>query len=64
MSKTKIDYFEALEQWEKSIYCNECGEDDFKKFSYSRTVANGDCFYCKNCKTETVHGFRPNEDTY
>lgn len=64
MEKKIEPYFEALEKWEKSIYCNECGEDDLKRFSYSRTVANGDCYKCENCKNECLIAHKPNEDTY
>jgi len=37
----------------KMYYCNSCGYEDFDiDVSYSRTVANGDLFYCPLCKEE------------
>lgn len=62
--KTEVDFFEAMEKWEKSFYCNECGCDEIKDFSYDRTVSNGEVWICRNCKTETVVDNKPNEDTY
>ena len=57
-------YFQDLEKWENSFYCNECGSDKVTDFSYSRTVSNGEVHACKNCKTETVVSEKPNEDKY
>ena len=58
------EYFDDLEKWEESFYCNECGYDKITDFAYDRTVANGEVWYCKHCKTETVAGNKPNEDRY
>ena len=58
------NYFDDLEKWENSFYCNECGCDEVKDFAYDRTVANGEVWHCKRCKTETVQGNKPNEDNY
>jgi len=58
-------YLDDLDKWEKSFYCNECGNDNHTvDFSYSRTVANGDVYICRNCRTESVFGHKPNEDNY
>jgi hypothetical protein len=57
-------YFDDLEKWENSFYCNECGCDEITDFAYDRTVANGEVWHCKHCKTETVAGNKPNEDRY
>lgn len=57
-------YFEDLEKWENSFYCNECGCDERSDFYYTRSVANGDVYVCRKCKTETVFGNKPNEDNY
>lgn len=57
-------YFDDLEKWENGFYCNECGCDKITYFAYDRTVANGEVWYCKHCKTETVVGNKPNEDRY
>jgi hypothetical protein len=57
-------YFDDLEKWESRFYCNECGCDDIKDFAYDRTVANGEVWHCKHCKTEAILGNKPNEDNY
>lgn len=57
-------YFEDLDKWENSFYCNECGCDKITDFAYDRTVANGQVWHCKRCKTETVVGDKPDEDNY
>ena len=57
-------YFEDFDKWEHSFYCNECGCDKITDFAYDRTVANGEVWHCKHCKTETVTGNKPNEDRY
>lgn len=57
-------YFDDLEKWENGFYCNECGCDKMTDFVYDRTVANGEVWHCKNCKTDTIAGNKPNEDRY
>ena len=57
-------FTEDLEKWEKSFYCNECGCDEEKDFSYQRTVANGEVWICKHCKKEILVNERPNENDY
>lgn len=58
-------YFKDLAIWEESLYCNECGNDTrSNKFYYARTVANGVCYYCSDCKLEKLVGDKPNEDNY
>lgn len=57
-------YFEDLEKWENEFYCNECGCDKVTGFYYDRTVANGEVWICKNCKTEDLVSEKPNEDNY
>jgi hypothetical protein len=57
-------YFEDLEKWENSFYCNECGCDKITDFAYDRTVSNGEVWHCKHCKTETIVDNKPNEDRY
>jgi hypothetical protein len=60
----KIDYFEDLEKCENGFYCNECGCDKNTDFIYDRSVANGEVWHCKRCKTETIVDDKPNEDNY
>lgn len=57
-------YLEDLEKWENSFHCNECGCNEMEDFNYQRTVANGEGWVCKQCKTETIQGNKPNEDNY
>jgi hypothetical protein len=57
-------YFDDLAKWENCFYCNECGCDKITDFVYDRTVANGEVWQCRQCKTETVVGDMPNEDRY
>ena len=35
-----------------------------KTFNYIRTVANGEVYWCKICKTENLVSEKPNEDNY
>ena len=58
------DFFDDLEKWENSFYCNECGCDKITDFHYSRTVANGEVWCCRHCKSETVAGDKPKEENY
>jgi len=58
------DYFNDLDKWEESFDCSECSNYEKEHFAYSRTVANGEVWTCKNCKTETVINEQPNEDNY
>lgn len=55
-------YFEDLERYEEELYCPHCGDNS--ALSYSRTVANGEVWYCRNCKEETMSGNKPREDDY
>ncbi len=57
-------YSEDLEKWENSFCCNECGCDKITDFYYDRTVANGEVWHCKHCKTEILVGHEPKEDNY
>jgi hypothetical protein len=57
-------YFDDLEKWMNSFYCNECGCDKITDFAYDRTVSNGQVWHCKHCETEIVVGNKPNEDKY
>jgi DNA-directed RNA polymerase subunit RPC12/RpoP len=57
-------YFDDLEEWENSFSCNECGCDNITDFTYDRTVANGEVWICKYCKTERLVKNKPNEDRY
>lgn len=57
-------YIKDLNDWEHSFYCNECGNDNKKDFTYHRTVANGEVWDCKFCKTERLIQDQPNEDNY
>ena len=58
------EYFEDMDEWEDSFSCSNCGEIDPNEFIYQRTVANGEVWCCKNCKTETLVNDQPNEDDY
>jgi uncharacterized phage protein (TIGR01671 family) len=62
--KTIKNYFDDIEKWENSFYCNECGYDKITDFIHARNVANGEVWYCKNCKTEIRVNDKPNEDNY
>jgi hypothetical protein len=57
-------FFIDLVMWENSFYCNECGCEEKIDFIFTRKVVNGEVWYCKHCKTETVVGNKPNEDNY
>lgn len=57
-------YLIALEAYNSSLHCRECGEDNKSIFHYYRTCASGDLYWCKNCKTETITGAKPNEDSF
>lgn len=57
-------YFEDLQNYEDELYCSRCGNESKKTFTYSRTVANGEVFFCRRCKEENLVGNKPNEDDY
>lgn len=57
-------YFEDLQNYEDELYCSNCGNDSKKTFNYVRTVANGEVYWCKRCKTENLVNEKPNEDNY
>lgn len=57
-------YFDDLEEYENDLYCSECGNDSKATFTYSRTVANGEVWYCKRCQKENLTLNKPNEDDY
>lgn len=57
-------YFEDLQNYEDELYCSNCGNDSKKTFNYIRTVANGEVYWCKKCKTENLVSEKPNEDNY
>ena len=57
------DYFNDIEEWENSFYCN-CGYDTFEYFNYQRTVPNGEVWDCQNCGSELLVRVQPNEDDY
>jgi predicted SprT family Zn-dependent metalloprotease len=57
-------YFEDLQNYEDELYCSNCGNDSKKTFNYIRTVANGEVYWCKRCKTENLVSEKPNEDNY
>ena len=57
-------YFEDLQEYEDNLYCSHCGNSSKKTFTYSRTVANGEVFFCHRCKEENLVGNKPNEDDY
>ena len=57
-------YFEDLQNYEDELYCSNCGNDSKKTFNYARTVANGEVYWCKRCKTENLVNEKPNEDNY
>lgn len=57
-------YLKDLENWENSLYCNECGNCNRNNFSYGRSVANRQVIFCKDCETDFIKGRKPNEDNY
>lgn len=57
-------YFEDLQHYEDELYCLHCSNHSKKKFTYSRTVANGEVFFCHRCKEENLVDNKPNEDDY
>lgn len=57
-------YFEDLQEYDGNLYCSQCNNDSKKTFTYSRTVANGEVFFCHRCKYENLVGNKPNEDDY
>lgn len=58
------DFDKDMEQYEESLYCNECGNDDENTFNYNRTVANGEVWNCKICNKENLTPEKPNADLY
>jgi predicted SprT family Zn-dependent metalloprotease len=46
----------TLDENDKDIYCIECGQDEQDgTYKYHRTVANGEEWYCTNCKVYHLH---------
>ena len=46
----------ALNEHEVDVYCIGCGMDEQDgTYKYHRTVANGDEWYCTNCKDYHLH---------
>ncbi len=65
INKVGLDkYFEDLEDYHDSLYCTHCGNEDRKTFTYSRSVSNGEVFFCGNCNKENCVKNKPNEDNY
>ena len=58
------NYEDDLEEYEENLYCSRCGNDSKESFTYYRTVANGDVYWCEKCKEENLVGNKPNEDNY
>lgn len=48
LKSEKIEEANEPEEESNEPYCIECGRDE--EFVYHRTVANGDEYYCENCK--------------
>lgn len=61
-----MKYFENDEEdYYNSLECNNCSNNNTNNtLIYSRTVSNGEVWYCKLCKTENVTLSKPNEDDY
>ena len=57
-------YFDDIEKWENSFDCNGCGTMEFEDFVFEMSVANGEVWKCKFCKSETIVDHQPNEDNY
>lgn len=57
--KKKLDEQIELteEEYNESLYCIECGEDDVKKLAYEANYAGWEKWNCKNCG----HGFQVKE---
>ena len=46
----------TLDENGKDVYCIGCGMDEQDgTYKYNRTVANGDEWYCTNCKDYHLH---------
>lgn len=46
----------TLDKNDKDVYCIGCGMDEQDgTYKYHRTVANGDEWYCTNCKDYHLH---------
>lgn len=46
----------TLDENDKDVYCIGCGMDEQDgTYKYHRTVANGDEWYCTNCKDYHLH---------
>jgi len=46
----------TLDENDKDVYCIGCGMDEQDgTYKYHRTVANGDEWYCTNCKEYHLH---------
>ena len=70
LKKVNVDkslgkYEKDLQQYEDSLYCTDCGNDKVDKtFIYSRTVANGEIWDCRECGKENMSNQKPNPDNY
>lgn len=62
--KDLTQYEKDVENWENNFHCNECANDKKEDFTYHRTVANGDEYYCNICNTPLLAGHEPREDNY
>ncbi len=62
MVRTK--YEKALHNYISSFECNECDNSGQSNFLYDRTVANGECWTCKQCKKENLFNEEPREENF
>jgi len=65
-SQTKLfkglnKYFSDLEDYEFSVYCDECRNE---KLKYLRTTSNNEVHWCDKCEREQITPIKPNEDNY
>jgi hypothetical protein len=64
-NKEELDRFEQdLQNYYDELYCSHCNNSSNKTFTYSRTVANGEIYFCNRCKEENLISNKPNEDNY
>lgn len=55
-------FLKEMQDYEDSKFCKDCGDNSKITFVYQRTVANGEVWFCKKCKTENLTNLEPKED--
>lgn len=54
-----LDYYDEVNLWEKSFFCNACLNRGRENFHYLESTAVGETHLCDNCGNSLVTGFEP-----